>query len=386
MITLGVHAYTHDSAAALVCDGKVIGAAEEERFDGRKHSDAFPRGAIAYCLDEAGISLRDVDEVGVAWSPMLQLHLRLLAMLRYMPASLRGLFPSLDGRIDGSLRIWSSIWRLPNRILREFGPAPRTRFSNLVHHDCHAASAFLASPAEEAAILTCDACGEWDTTVCYSGRDSSLERLEAESMPHSLGLVYSALTQFLGFKVKSDEGKVMALAGMGKRSYRAEIARLMALDTEGRLEVDPAFFRFQYDTKGLFYSPGLVDLFGPAQTPGRPPSERDADIATSLQELTEEVLARKLERLRERTGATAFCIAGGVALNSKANGRMVESGVVDRLWVQPAANDAGAALGAAAARVLAGNRNTAHAQCLLSLPRARRRCQTLRGRRRAIRA
>lgn len=345
--TLGVHAYTHDSAAALVRDGVVIAAAEEERFDGRKHSDAFPRGAVAYCLKQAGIALADVDEVAVAWQPGRNLFDRAAALVRHFPRSLRSLRASEDGRIKGSLEIWNSIRRLPKTLLEEFGPAPRTRFSYRPHHDCHAASAFFVSPFREAAILTCDACGEWDTTVSYTGAGARIEPLAADSMPHSLGLVYAAITEFLGFKVKCDEGKVMALAAFGEPTYGEQLRAMCGVNGGAELKVATEYFRFHFDTKSRFYSDRLCDLFGPSQTPGREPSTRDKDLAASLQEATERVLLAKVEQLAARTGRRDLCIAGGVGLNSKANGWLLERGTVDRLFVQPAANDAGAALGAA---------------------------------------
>jgi carbamoyltransferase len=282
-VTLGVHAYTHDSAAALVQDGLVVAAAEEERFDGRKHTDAFPFHAVSFCLKQAGLSLADVDEVAIAWQPGRNLVDRAAALLRHFPHSLRSLRPSADGRIKGSLEIWNSIRRLPRTLVERFGPAPRTRFSYLPHHDCHAASAFFVSPFRSAAILTCDACGEWDTTVAFQGDDSGIVCLGADSMPHSLGLVYAAVTEFLGFKVKCDEGKVMALAAFGEPVYRSQMDRMFSVNGSDALHVSTEFFRFQFDTKSRFYSDGMRELFGPPQTPGHEPSRRDQDLAASLQ-------------------------------------------------------------------------------------------------------
>ncbi len=345
--TLGVHGYTHDSAAALVRDGVVVAAAEEERFDGRKHSDSFPRAAVAFCLKQAGITLADVDEVAVAWQPGRNLVERAAALVRHFPRSLRSLSASEDGRIRSSLEIWNGIRRLPRTLVGEFGPAPRTRFSYRPHHDCHAASAFLVSPFDRAAILTCDACGEWDTTVSYAGDGARMRQLASDTMPHSLGLVYAAFTEFLGFKVKCDEGKVMALAAFGEPVYRELLRGMFSVDGGARLSVATRYFRFHFDTKSRFYSQELCRALGPAQTPGTVPSRRDKDLAASLQEATERVLQAKVEQLVESTGTREVCVAGGVALNSKANGWLLEQGVVDRLFVQPAANDAGAALGAA---------------------------------------
>jgi carbamoyltransferase len=354
-ITLGVHAYTHDSAAALVRDGVVVAAAEEERFDGIKHTDAFPHGAVAFCLEQAGITLADVDEVAIAWQPGRNLVDRATALVRHFPRSLRSLRASEDGRIKGSLEIWNSIRRLPGTLQEHFGPAPGTRFSFLPHHDCHAASAFLVSPFSSAAILTCDACGEWDTTVSYVGDGTRMQCLSADTMPHSLGLVYAAVTEFLGFKVKCDEGKVMALAAFGEPVYRRQMQGMFSVNGGAELSVSPEFFRFQFDTKSRFYSQGMCELFGPSQTPGAVPSRRDMDLAASLQEATERVLKAKVEHLAARTGRRDFCVAGGVGLNSKANGWLLEQKVVDHLFVQPAANDAGAALGAALLAYWRGN-------------------------------
>lgn len=347
-ITLGVHGFTHDSAAALVRDGEVLAAVEEERFNGVKHTDVFPKAAVDFCLKHAGISFADVDEVAIAWQPWRGFINRIAALARYFPGSLRILRGSEDGRIKSSQEIWSSIRRLPRTLVEHFGPAPRTRFRYLTHHDCHAASAFHVSPFTRAGILTCDACGEWDTTVAYVGNGRQFRQLAADSMPNSLGLVYAAVTEFLGFKLKCDEGKVMALAAFGDpAACEAEMARMFSVDGDAALSVATRFFRFHFDTKGHFYSKRMCEVFGPAQTPKTTPSQRDKDLAAALQEGTERVIRAKFEHLAARTGHRDFCLAGGVGLNSKANGALLEQGVVDRLFVQPAANDAGSALGAA---------------------------------------
>jgi len=356
VIALGIHAYTHDSAAALVRDGEVVAAAEEERFNGVKHTDAFPSGAIGFCLERAGIGLDEVDEVAISWQPWFKLPKRALAFVRHLPRSLVSLGPSPDGRIRGNLEIWNQIRILPRAVTRLFGPAPRTRFRYYRHHDCHAASAFLVSPFASASILSCDACGEWDTTALYHGKGASLHLLESEEMPDSVGLVYGALTQFLGFKIKSDEGKVMALAALGEPRFRADVRRLVGGANGSRPRVDTRFFRFHFDTKGQFYSDRMAELFGPPARPGSEPDARDRDLAASLQEVTEEAMIGLVRRLCEHTGLDSLCLAGGVALNSKANGRLLEDGVVRSLFVQPAANDAGTALGAALLACRQGSR------------------------------
>ena len=347
MITLGIHAYTHDSAAALVRDGEIIAAAEEERFNGHKHTDAFPAGAVSFCLERAGVSLDQVDVVAVAWQPFYLLGHRVRHFLRHLPLSLRGLAPSPDGDIKGNLDLWNSIRRIPRTMARRFGPAPRTRFVFLPHHDCHAASAYYTSPFARAGLLTCDACGEWETSVYYQGAEDGLTRLGRDCMPHSLGLVYGAFTQYLGFKEKCDEGKVMALAAMAEPAYLEAMGQIFGLDGNQSLWVDTSFFRFHYDTKNRLYGRRFTARFGPAQTPGAEPTLRDKQIAASMQLQCENVLGAMLGRLRAETGCRDFCLSGGVALNSKANGKLLEEGVVDSLLVHPAANDAGTALGAA---------------------------------------
>jgi carbamoyltransferase len=347
MITLGIHAYTHDSAAAIVKDGRILAAVEEERFNGTKHSDAFPEQAIGYCLQAAGVDLQQVDIVAVSWAPFYQLGHRILSLVRHFPKSLEGLKPSRDRRIRGNLDLWSAIHGIPRKILQTFGRAPGTRFIFYRHHDCHAASAYYVSPFKRAAILTCDACGEWDTTVYYRAMEDRIEQLACDRMPNSLGLIYGAFTQYLGFQEKCDEGKVMALAAMADPVYLNQMKQVFRLNGKNGLTLDQRYFKFQYSTKNKLYSQALIDLFGPPPAAGNHPPLISRQIAASVQTQCEEVLIGMIHRLTRESGLRDICIAGGVALNSKANGRLLEQGVLDRLFVQPAANDAGTALGAA---------------------------------------
>ncbi len=347
MISLGIHAYTHDAAAALVRDGEIVAAAEEERFNGRKHTDAFPKEAIHYCLQAAGVELAQVDCVAISWQPYHKLVQRVMNLFRYFPASLAGFSSSDDGRIKGNLELWNAIRKIPQTLQHHFGATPKTRFSFLRHHDCHAASAFLVSPFKDASILTCDACGEWETSGFYQGRGQNMELLHSDVLPDSLGLIYGAFTQFLGFQEKCDEGKVMALASMAPPAKLARMKEIFDLDKDGAFKVDTSFFRFQYDTKGNLYSPKLEKWLGPSRNDKEPLEVYHMEIASSMQEQWEAVYSHMIRSLVAQTGCNDLCLAGGAALNSKANGRMLEDGVAGRIFVQPAANDSGTALGAA---------------------------------------
>ncbi|MFL6139746.1 MAG: carbamoyltransferase [Frankiaceae bacterium] len=342
---LGISAYYHDSAAALVVDGVPVAAAQEERFTRRRHDSGFPSSAVAYCLHEAGIRLDDVSVVAYYEDPALK--------FRRVLATLSGAAPTAYPAFRDVLPQWLS-WKLRmTRTLRaelaKLGTGDVPPISCRRHHESHAASAFLPSPYESAAVLCIDGVGEWATTTIWHGvGDRIAPKLELR-FPHSLGLLYSAFTYFCGFKVDSGEYKLMGLAPYGRPRYEDVIReRLIDLKPDGSFRLDMRCFdylRGQRMTGRAFER--LFD--GPRRDPEGPLTEREFDLAASVQKVTEDAVRRLARTAREVTGESRLCMAGGVALNCVANGTVMAEGVFDQLWVQPAAGDAGGALGAALA-------------------------------------
>ena len=347
MIVLGISAFYHDSAAALLRDGEIVAAAQEERFTRKKHDASFPTNAVEYCLKEAGITLNGVDYIAFYDKPFLKFE-RLLET--YVAVAPRG-FESFRMAIPVWLR--EKLF-LKNLLIKEFKRcAPdcdwdsKLRFSE--HHLSHAASAFFPSPFEEAAVLTMDGVGEWATTSLAIGRGNKLEVVKEIHFPHSLGLLYSAFTYYTGFKVNSGEYKVMGLAPYGEPKYAQLILdRLIDLKPDGSFRLDQSYFNY---SSGLTMTgPKFHDLFGaPPRHPEEKLEQRHMDLAASIQAVTEEVVLRLTRSIREETGMRNLCLAGGVALNCVANGKVLRDGKFDGLWIQPAAGDAGGALGAALA-------------------------------------
>jgi carbamoyltransferase len=352
MIVLGLSAFFHDSAAALLVDGELVAAAAEERFSRIKHDAALPVQAARFCLDHAGLTMSDVDHVVFYEKPLRKFERILTTHLREFPRSLPQ-FPR-------SLATWlgQRLW-MKSDLCRQLGCAPEhLLFSE--HHLSHAASAFFSSPFSRAAILTVDGVGEWATTSIYRGiSDTAGSRIELCGelhFPHSIGLLYSAITAYLGFEVNEGEYKVMGLASWGQPRYRAEFERLCAIGDDASLTLDMNYFCYQRHPTRSF-TPALEALLGPARTPGAPldlrrdagdgDAQRFADVAASLQELTERYLLRLAEEAQRRTGERDLCLAGGVALNCVANRRLQDQAPFDGVFVQPAAGDAGGALGAA---------------------------------------
>lgn len=337
MKILGLSYMYHDSAAALLVDGEVVAAAAEERFNRRKHSIEFPARAIRYCLDEAKISVGDLDWVAFYEKPILKFERFLTAHLAYFPRSF------------GAFRHWIALFltkklQIPSTIQARTGYEGRVLF--IEHHPVHAASAFFASPFEEAAILTVDGTGEWCTTAVGTGRGHRIELTHEIRWPHSIGLLYSAVTAFLGFRVNSGEGKVMGLAPYGDPDrYLGEFRKIIRTAPDGSFQLDLSYFRFQY--KQQMVSRKFEETFGPPRIPEGPIDDRHRDVAAALQRRVEEVLLQIARDLHRRTGARALCIAGGVGLNSVANGRILREGPFDEIFVQPASGDDGGALGAA---------------------------------------
>jgi carbamoyltransferase len=342
---LGVSAFYHDSAAALVEDGVIVAAAQEERFTRKKHDSRFPRQAIQYCLAAGGCSLDAIDYVAFYDKPFLKFERLLETYLAFVP---RG-FRSFSMAIPVWLREKLFQRKLLVDELRALGGgrdlARRLLFAE--HHQSHAASAFYASPFEEAAVLTMDGVGEWTTTAAGFGRGNELRILREIHFPHSLGLLYSAFTYYIGFKVNSGEYKVMGLAPYGRPLYADVILdKLIDVKPDGSFRLDLSYF--DYCTGLRMTSEKFHDLFG---LPPRPPeqllTQAHMDLAASIQRVTEDVVLKLTRSLADETSARALCLAGGVALNCVANGKVLRDGRFSRMWIQPAAGDAGGAIGAA---------------------------------------
>lgn len=351
MNILGINWGAHDSAAALVQDGRVIAAAEEERFNRIKHAPyAYPLRAARYCLQEAGLDIKDLDEIVFSFHPTLGLGASLGHALRFFP---RGAFFILAESVR---RAWYAGSGLYSEYMLHLDR--RTRRHWVDHHLAHAASAYLASPFDRAAILVVDGVGEWPVTTFYRAEGFQIKRLRSFSLPHSIGFCYSAFTEYMGMEPFDAEYKVMGLAAYGDPArHRALFRQIIQLEPEGRYRLDLSFFNFQYDYgRGQWYGPRMVEVFGPPCPPDELPGPRYADIAASLQERVEEVIFHMADWLYQTTGLPNLCLAGGVALNSVANGKLWRRGPFQRLYVQGAVHDAGCALGAALYRAHAVHR------------------------------
>ncbi len=338
MKILGISCFYHDAAAALLVDGRLVGAAHEERFSRKRHDPDLPVHASRYCLDLAGLDVNELDYVVFYDKPFIKLERILMTYIATFPRSLRSFAKSMP--------IWmkEKLW-IPHAIRDRLGFEGEVLFAE--HHQSHAASAFLASPFEEAAILTCDGVGEWATTTQGLGKGNTFELLREIRFPHSLGLLYSAFTYYLGFKVNSAEYKVMGAAPYGEPRYAEKILdELVDLRDDGSFKLNMRYFAYDY---GLTMTNRRFDrLFEhPVRDPESKMEQFHWDMAASVQKVTEEIVLRMVQDLHQRTGQRNLCMAGGVALNCVANGRIVREGPFENLWVQPAAGDAGGALGAA---------------------------------------
>jgi carbamoyltransferase len=340
---LGISAFYHDSAAVLVDGDNIVAAAQEERFSRRRHDPAFPAQAVEYCLGEAGTTLGDVDTVAYYEDPALKMRRVLWTFVATAPRGWRSFRRVLPEWLSWKARALTAV-RDQLRDL-DLGPVPAIRCFG--HHESHAASAFLPSPYESAAILCVDGVGEWTTTSIWRGTGGRVEPVAELRFPHSLGLLYSAFTYFCGFKVDSGEYKLMGLAPYGKPRYAPLIReRLVDVKPDGSFRLDTRYFEFLYGE--VMTGRRFEELFGgPRRLPEGPLTEREFDLAASVQLVTEEMMLRLAATACELTGERRLCMAGGVALNCVANGRIVAGEIVDELWVQPAAGDAGGALGAA---------------------------------------
>jgi carbamoyltransferase len=340
MHLLGISAFYHDSAAALVRDGEIIAAAQEERFTRKKHDERFPENAVRYCLEAAGIKASDLDAVIFYEKPLLKFERLLETYLAFAPCGLFSFFRAMPQWLQQKLH-------LPREIDKGLGGDYRGPIYFCTHHESHAASAFFPSPFEEAAIITLDGVGEWTTTSWGVGRDNKIDLRGEVRFPHSLGLLYSAFTYYCGFRVNSGEYKLMGLAPYGTPRF-ADLIRqhLIDLKDDGSFRLDMGYFNY---CQGLTMTNDRFHrLFGGApRNPESEPTQRDMDLAASIQLVTEEAMLNIANHVHRETGLKNLCLAGGVALNCVGNGRILREGPFEKIWIQPAAGDAGGALGAA---------------------------------------
>jgi carbamoyltransferase len=337
MNILGISAFYHDSAAALVRDGQLVAAAQEERFTRRKHDEGFPLHAVRYCLREGGIEVKDLDYVVFYDKPFLKFERLIFTYFEQFPRGLRSFIEAMP--------IWMAdkLW-IKSVIRHELGYGGDILFND--HHLSHAASAFLVSPFEEAAILTVDGVGEWSTSTWGVGRGNQIELLYETRFPHSLGLFYSAYTYYLGFKVNSAEYKVMGLAPYGQPRFYDRVRETIDWKPDGSFHLNLEYFDFLHGLR--MTSERFHKLFGgPPRRPETRLTQREFDIAASVQKVTDEIMVALGRHIREQTGMRYLCLAGGVALNCVANAKVLEEAGFDDVWVQPAAGDAGGAVGAA---------------------------------------
>jgi len=344
--TLGISAYYHDSAAALLRDDQIVAASQEERFTRRKHDAGFPGNAVRFCIAEAGIRLQDLDRIVFYDKPLVKFERLLETYLSYAPHGIRSFIAAMPVWLKEKLYLKGTL----KKELSALGGTGRGNLPPLLfaeHHQSHAASAFFPSPFEKAAVLCLDGVGEWATTSAWLGEGNRLTALWEIDFPHSLGLLYSAFTYYTGFKVNSGEYKLMGLAPYGEPCYVDLIQdELIDIKDDGTFRLDMRYFNY---CTGLTMTNARFDrLFGaPPRRPEGDLTQREMDIAASIQKVTETVVLRLGHTLRKETGAENLCLAGGVALNCVANGELLRAGIFDDIWIQPAAGDAGGALGAA---------------------------------------
>jgi carbamoyltransferase len=356
---LGISAFYHDSAAALVVDGEIIAAAQEERFTRKKHDPRYPRNAVNYVLSEAGLALNDIDYVAFYDKPFLKFERLLETYVAFAPRGLRSFSMSMPVWLREKLFQKDLLFKYLKQHDKSFKDVSKMLFSE--HHYSHAASAFFPSPFQEAVVLTLDGVGEWATTTVAIGRGKNLEIVKEIHFPHSLGLLYSAATYYTGFKVNSGEYKVMGLAPYGEPRYRDLILeKLIDLKDDGSFRLNQSYFN--YCTGLTMTNDKFAALFGrPVRKPDSEPlTQFHMDVAASIQAVTEEIVLRLTRSLAKEFDIPNLCMAGGVALNCVANGKILRDGAFKDMWVQPAAGDAGGAVGAALAawhRELGNERN-----------------------------
>ena len=337
---LGISAFYHDSAAALLRDGAIVAAAQEERFTRKKHDPAFPARAVEFCLQQAGITAKDLDFVAFYDKPILKFHRLIETYLAFAPVGLKSFSKAVPMWLGDKLH-------MRRGLAKALGCKPKNRFVFPEHHESHAASAFYPSPFEDAAILTMDGVGEWATTSVGTGEGNKVRLLREIRFPHSLGLLYSAFTYYCGFKVNSGEYKLMGLAPYGEPRFEQQIREhLIDLREDGSYRLDQSYFNY---CQGLTMTgPKFHALFGaPPRAAESQLEQFHMDLAASIQKVTEDVMLRTARYAHQLTGKKNLCLAGGVALNCVGNGVILREGPFEKIWIQPAAGDAGGALGSA---------------------------------------
>src|SRR5881392_107450 len=345
MRVLGISAFYHDSAAALIADGRIVAAAQEERFTRKKFDADYPRHAIEYCLNAGGVTLADVDYVAFYDKSFLKFERLLETYLAFSPRGFTSFRMALPLWLREKLFLKSLLADELKALDPDYDCEKRLTFAE--HHLSHAASAFYPSPFDKAVVLTMDGVGEWATTSAAIGNGNRLEIIQEIHFPHSLGLLYSALTYYTGFKVNSGEHKVMGLAPYGEPKYAKLILdHLIDLKPDGSFRLDMSYF--DYCTGFTMTNDRFAKLFGqPVRSPNQLLTAFHMDVAASIQAVLDEAVLRMTRNLAKQTGSRNLCLAGGVALNCVANGKVLRDGHFDHLWIQPAAGDAGGAVGAA---------------------------------------
>ena len=348
MNLIGISAHYHDSAAALIRDGKIVAAAQEERFTRKKHDPDFPANAIRYCLEEAGLTMADIDGVVYYDKPLIKFERLLETYLSYAPLGFRSFVKAMPVWLKDKLYLKQTL----KKELAKLGGCKEAVLPPLLfaeHHQSHAASAFFPSPFEKAAVLCMDGVGEWATTSVWLGEGNTLTPQWEMNFPHSLGMLYSAFTYYTGFKVNSGEYKLMGLAPYGEPKYVDLILdKLMDLKEDGTFRLDMQYFN--YATGLTMTNDRFAELFGgPARKPESEITAKEMDIARSIQAATEEIVLRLARTVHKELGVDYLCLAGGVALNCVSNGRLLREGPFKDIWIQPAAGDAGGAIGCALA-------------------------------------
>ncbi len=337
MFILGINCFLKDSSACLIKDGNIIASAEEERFVREKHTGIFPKNAISYCLKEAGIKISDISHIGFCMKPWKGFHKRLFVIARNLPDSL--------SFYHSHSRKWFCMLRL-RTIINEMFKVEKEKYKLhfIEHHLSHAGSSFFLSGYEKSAILTVDGSGEIASCVSFKGEGNDIKKISEIYFPHSLGYLYGAVTQYLGFKQDSDEGKVMALASYGEPSYLDAFRKIVKIKKNGRLEFDLTYFDYQKG-KRRWVSDKFIKVFGKPRQPDCEIENRHKEIASSLQHIVEESFFHLANYLYEKTKMKNLCIAGGVCLNSVLNGKIIDNTPFENLFVQPVANDAGCSIG-----------------------------------------
>ena len=340
MNILGISAYYHDSAACLVQDGRIVAAAQEERFTRKKHDYRFPENAVEFCLEQGGVTAEDIDLVTFYDKPLLKFDRLLETYITYAPQGFKMFLMGMPLWLRQKLHT-------PRELDLGLKKKYKGRYVFTEHHESHAASAFFPSPFEEAAVLTLDGVGEWATATIAMGKGNRLEMVKEMRFPHSLGLLYSAFTYFTGFRVNSGEYKLMGLAPYGEPIYKdLIIEKLLDIKDDGSFRMDMSYFGYCHTD--IMTTPKMDSLFGgPPRKSETDITQREMDIAASIQAVTEEIVLKMANYVHELTGATNLTMAGGVALNCVSNGRVLREGPFENVWIQPAAGDAGGALGAA---------------------------------------